>query len=147
MFSAPSAASRGRAEHVHHLLELERLEHVVVRAALHRVDRGLDRAEAGHDHRDRARRLLRDLVEQRDAAHPRHLQVADDEVEGRAARRPPSSSSDRVVDHEYPVLRGADVPAGDECSRPSMSEEVREHVADDLLVVDDESRPPTPPWR
>jgi hypothetical protein len=32
------------------LLDLERLEDVVVGAALHRLDRGLDRAEPGHDH-------------------------------------------------------------------------------------------------
>ena len=62
------------------LVELERLEHVVVGPALHRVDRRLDGAEAGHDHGERVGRCLADGVEQLDAAHARHFQIADDEV-------------------------------------------------------------------
>jgi hypothetical protein len=107
---------------VDHLVELERLEHVVVRAALHRVDRGLDRAEAGHDHGERARRGLADLVEQRDAAHARHLEVADDHV---VVALPELGERARAV------LGGADVVA-------LHPEEIREHVADHLLVVNDE---------
>ncbi len=74
------------------LFDLERLEDVVVGAALHRVDRRLDRAEAGHDDGERVRRRVADGLEQLDAAHARHLEVADDEVvvrvrAARSARR------------------------------------------------------------
>jgi hypothetical protein len=110
------------ADDVDDLLELERLEDVVVSAALHRVDRCLDRAEAGHDHRHGLRRDLADLVEQRDAAHLRHLQVGEDEVVVRAPE---------LVERAGSVLGRADMEA-------FHVEQVREHVADDLLVVDDE---------
>ena len=59
---------------VNDLFDLERLEDVVVRAALHGINRGLDRAEAGHDDGDRVRRRLANRLEQLDAAHARHLQ-------------------------------------------------------------------------
>ena len=49
---------------VDHLLDLERLEQVVVRALLHRLDRGLHRAEAGHEDGQHAEALLLDLLEQ-----------------------------------------------------------------------------------
>ena len=106
------------------LFDLERLEDVVVGAALHRVDRRLDRAEAGHDHGERVRaRRCAICVEQLDAAHARHLEVADDEVVVRAARARSSA-------------RGAVLGRADDVAL--HAEEVREDVADELLVVDDE---------
>ena len=104
------------------LFDLERLEDVVVGAALHRVDRGLDRAEAGHDDGERVGRGLADRLEQLDAAHARHLQIADDEVVVRAIE---------LAERARAVLGGAD----DVAFHP---EEVREDVADELLVVDDQ---------
>ena len=59
--SRRSAARRSsaRLDVQRELLELERLRQVVVRAAAHRLDRGLDRAERGHDDHRRRRRSHR----------------------------------------------------------------------------------------
>ena len=46
------------------LLDLERLQEVVVGALLHRLDRRLDRAKAGHQHREHAEALGLDLLEE-----------------------------------------------------------------------------------
>ena len=108
------------------LFDLERLEDVVVGAALHGVDRGLDRAEAGHDDGERVGGGLADRLEQLDAAHARHLEVADDEVVVRASE---------LGERARAVLRGAHDVA-------FHAEEVREDVADELLVVDDEDARP-----
>jgi hypothetical protein len=107
---------------VHDLLDLERLQDVVVRPALHGVDRGLDRAEAGHDHGQRVGVDLGDLSQQIEAAHTRHLEVADDQVVARA----------------FELLHGARAVlrrAHDVAFHP---EEVRDDVANELFVVDDE---------
>jgi hypothetical protein len=104
------------------LLHLEGLEDVVVGAALHRVDRGLDGAEAGHDDGEGVGRDGADRLEQLDAAHPRHLQVADDEVVVGVAQ---------LSQRRRPVLGGANDVA-------LHAEEVGQDVPDELLVVDDE---------
>jgi hypothetical protein len=104
------------------LLDLERLEDVVVRAILHRLDRALDRAEAGHDHGEDVDVLLGDLLEQLQPRHPRHLEVGDDEV----------VRADAQLDQRLlAVLHRAD-------HVPLERQELREDLADHLLVVDDE---------
>ena len=83
-------------------LHLERLEDVVIRALLHRLDGGLDCPEARHDDRHDVRRVLADGSEQLEAAHVRHLQVAQHQVESVA----------REFDQgRAPVLGGANVEA------------------------------------
>ena len=104
------------------LLDLERLEDVVVGAALHRVDGRLHRAEAGHDDGERVGRGGADRVEQLDAAHARHLEVADDEIVVGVAE---------LRERRRAVLRRAD-------DVPLHAEEVGQDVPDELLVVDDE---------
>ena len=79
-FSAPGAAVEAALDHVHDLLDLEGLEHVVVGAALHRLDGRLDGAEAGHDHRQHLVVRAADGLEQLQAAHARHLEVGDHDV-------------------------------------------------------------------
>ena len=64
-----------------HLLELERLLHVVERAVLHRLDGGRHRSERGHqDHRRRRVQRLGG-AQHVEAVGAAHLQVADDDVE------------------------------------------------------------------
>jgi hypothetical protein len=104
------------------LLDLERLEDVVVGAALHRLDRGLDRAEAGHDHGEDVQALLGDLLEQLQPRQPRHLEVGDDQV----VRPQP-----QLVERLLAVLAGRDLVALE-------LQELGEDLADHLLVVDDE---------
>ena len=103
------------------LLDLEGLEDVVVSAALHRVDRRVDGAEPRHDDGQRAGGRGAVGVEELDAPHARHLQVADDEVVVRVAE---------FLEGGGPILRGAD----DVAFHP---EEIREDVPNELLVVDD----------
>src|SRR5262249_46239015 len=103
------------------LLHLERLEDVVVGAALHRVDGRLHRAEAGHDDRQRVGRRRADLLEQLDAAHARHLQIADHEIV--------------VGDVELAQRRVA--VFGRAPALSSYPGEVRGEGANDFLVVDD----------
>ncbi len=107
---------------VHHLLDAEGLEHVVVGAALHRVDGRLDGAEARHDHRHHVGVVLVDVLEQLDAPHVGHLQVGDHQVVGVRVD---------LGERDAPVFGRADLKAFER-------EKVREDLADDLLVVDHE---------
>jgi hypothetical protein len=129
-FSQPKVLGRelllldAALNHANDLVDLERLQDVVVGAALHRVDRRLDRAEAGHDDGERVRSGRVHLLEQLDAPHPRHLEIADDEVVARVTE---------LVQRRRAVLGRAD-------DVPLHPEEVGEDVANELLVVDDEDR-------
>ncbi len=71
----------GVPQHHQHLVVLERLADVVVRAALHRGDRVLDRrVRRDHQHRQVVVDLP-DLVQRRDAVHAGHHHVDDRGVE------------------------------------------------------------------
>ncbi len=107
---------------VHDLLDLERLEDVVVGAALHGLDGRLDGAEARHDDGQHGQALLGDLLDELEAAHVGHLEIRDHEVVAAAVQL--LERLDAVLD------RVDDVPL--------HVEEVGEDLADDLLVVDDE---------
>jgi hypothetical protein len=63
VFGGQLLALETAAHRVHHFLHLERLHDVVVGATFHRIDRGLDRAEASHDDRHDLRRVMRDRLE------------------------------------------------------------------------------------
>ena len=104
------------------LFDLEGLEDVVVRAPLHRVDGGLDRAEPRHDHGERIGGRGPDRVEQLDPAHARHLEVADDEVVV------------RVVE----LGEGGRAVLGGPHDVTLHPEEIGQDVPDELLVVDNE---------
>jgi hypothetical protein len=67
-------------DHDQQLLEVERLGQVLDRAGPHGLDRGLDRAEGGHDHHRRRVFHRVDLLDQLDAVHAGHLQVGQDHV-------------------------------------------------------------------
>ncbi len=104
------------------LLHLEGLEDVVVGAALHRLDGGLDRAEAGHDHGDHVRRVFLDGAQQLDATHLRHLQVTQHQV----------VMLPRELDERLrAILRGSNDEA-------FHRKEVGQDLTNDLLVVDDQ---------
>jgi len=60
---------------VHHLLDAEGFEHVVVGAVLHRFDGGFDGTEAGHDDGQHWNAQLGDLFDQLKAVHVRHLEI------------------------------------------------------------------------
>ena len=60
---------------------LKGFEHVVERTHLHRFDGGRDRPLPGHDDADEVRIDFQRLAEQLDAVHPRHHQVAQEQVE------------------------------------------------------------------
>ena len=111
-----------RCDDVDDLLDLERLEDVVVGALLHRLDRGLDRAEAGHDHGQHAEPLGLDLLEQLQPRQPRHLEIGDHQIV-----RTQAQLGERLL----AVLDGVDREAFER-------EEVGEDLADHALVVDDE---------
>ena len=104
------------------LLHLERLEDVVVGPLLHRLDRRLDGAEAGHDDREDRDALLGDLLDQLEAAQVGHLQIRDDQVVAALVQ---------LLEGQRAVLDGVhDVPL--------HGQEVGQDLADHLLVVDDQ---------
>ena len=59
------------------LVEVDRLRQVIVRADAHRLDRGLDRAEAGDQDHRQVELLGPHPVQERQPVHARHAQVAD----------------------------------------------------------------------
>ena len=63
------------------LTEAEGLEHVVVRALLHRCAGRLERGETRHDDRDQIRVVLACLANQLDAVHLRHHDVREENDE------------------------------------------------------------------
>ena len=63
-----------------HLLDLERLLHVVERADLHRLDGGVDRAERRHQDHGGVRLQRLGRAEHVHAVAAAHLQVAQDDV-------------------------------------------------------------------
>ena len=62
----PAAPERARDQHLD-LVEIERLGHKIVGAALHRRDRGVDRAVSRHHDADRRMRQLEGALDQRHA--------------------------------------------------------------------------------
>ena len=111
---------------VHDLFDLERLQDVVVRAALHGIDRGLDGAEAGHDHGQRVGMGAGDFAQQIQPAHFGHLQVTDD----------------HVVAGALELVRCAHAVFGRAHDIALHTEEVGDDVADEFLVIDDENPRP-----
>ncbi len=107
---------------VNDLLHLERLEDVVVGPLLHRLDRRLDGAEAGHDDRDDRDALLADLLDQLEPTHVGHLQIRDDQVVAALVQ---------LLEGQRAVLDGVD-------DVPLHGQEVGQDLADHLLVVDDQ---------
>jgi hypothetical protein len=77
LFAAPRQALNDGGQHD---IDLEGLQDVVIRPRLHRVDRGVDRSEAGHHDRERVGVQTGDLGEQLQTPELRHLQVADDDI-------------------------------------------------------------------
>ena len=100
--------------------EVERLAQVVGRAQLDRLDRGLDRRVAGHQHRLAARIDVADGAQHVEAAEVRHPQVDHDEIGA-----PRLQLRDRVA----AVRARQRVVAG-------PLREPADHVEDALFVVD-----------
>ena len=74
---------RRRERARHELLQLwhvERFQHVIIRAVLHRLDRRLRRTEGGHDDHRRLRVKLPQPLQRLDAADAAHAHVHDHEV-------------------------------------------------------------------
>ena len=77
------APHRQRArQHRYDRPEVERLENVVEGAALHGLDRRVDRAMAGHQEAHQVGVNLLCRAQQRDAVHARHHEVGNQDVEG-----------------------------------------------------------------
>ena len=70
-----------------HLVEIERLVDVVIRAELHRLDGVLDRGERRHQDDQRLRRLLLDLAQHAQAIAVGQLEVEQDEIDADCAAR------------------------------------------------------------
>ena len=106
-----------------HLLDLERLRHVVEGADLHRLDGRLDRAERGHQD-DRRRRVQRPRGAQHvEAVGAAHVDVADDDVEAALVQ---------------PLERGVAVGGlVDVVAR--VGERAREPAAQRVVIVGDEN--------
>ncbi len=102
------------------LLDLERLENVVVRAVLHGLDGGFHGAEAGHDHGQDRDAELGDLFDQIEPVHLGHLEVRDDQVV--AALLQLLQGLHAVLDGAYHVAL--------------QTQKVRQNLADHTLVVD-----------
>jgi hypothetical protein len=81
-FASSTARRSTRALHgADHLLGLERLGRVTERARAHRVDRGVDAAERGHQHDRRVGPQLAQLADQLEPGFSRHLDVGEHDVE------------------------------------------------------------------
>jgi hypothetical protein len=101
--------------------DLERLQNVVVGAALHGVDRRFDGAETGHDDGERVGRDFGDRFQELHAAHARHLEVADDEVVVRATQLGERARAVLGRAHHIPL----------------HPQELGQDLANALLIVDD----------
>ena len=100
----------------------ERLLQKVEGAELHGLDRGIDRSVRGeHDHFE-IRVQLPSALEQREAAHARHLQIRDHEVETEPAER---------RQRAFSVVRPRSVVA-------RRLEHVDRKLAEPFFVIDDE---------
>jgi hypothetical protein len=110
------------AQDQHHLVGLERLGDVVVGAALHRLERHVERAERRHHDHRRAQPALADLVDQRQPVELRHPDVREHHVVGAA-----SQLRERLLRRAH---RGRLVALA--------REQHHQHVAQPLFVVDDE---------
>src|SRR6185436_9179210 len=76
----------GRGPHTHQQFVSEkRLLNEVDGAELHRFDRGIDRAEAGHDHEDGVDAILAKLAQNVDTGKTGHAHVGQNDVERSAA--------------------------------------------------------------
>ena len=72
-----------RRSHPHQqLVAEERLLHEIDGAELHRLDRRVDGAEAGHDDERGIDAEIAQLAEDVEAGNPRHAHVGEDDVEG-----------------------------------------------------------------
>ena len=103
------------------LVAVEWLLDVVVRAELHRFDRGLHGGKRGHQHHRHFRLELLDLGQQFDPRHLRHLQIRDDQINLRARQ---ASQRDRAL-------------IGRDDFVPFASQNGGERVSHHVLVVDD----------
>ena len=106
----------------HHVRALERLGDEVVRAFLHRIDRGLDRAVRGHQHdlglrRDRLRR-----AQQVHAGGLRHHEIGEQHADAVLAED---------IEAGRPIGRGEDGQA-------LAAKDLRQRLDDRRLVIDDE---------
>ncbi len=100
----------GRAHAHQQLVAKERLLHEVDGAELHRLDRGLDRAKAGHHDERRVDAHVAELAQDVDAREPRHPHVRQDDVEGAAPGELESFFAGRDLLHG--VAGGPQHPAG-----------------------------------
>ena len=73
----------GLREHHVELVEVDRLREEVLRAELHRLDRGFDRAVGGEHDAEDAGPLRADLLEEREAVAAGHPHVGEQDVRGR----------------------------------------------------------------
>ena len=81
VFQAQVAHLDGGGQDGQESLQLKRFEHVIDGAQFDRLDGGLHRALPGHDDPDQIRMNIQPRLQQRNAAHLWHHQVADQHVE------------------------------------------------------------------
>ena len=120
-FIALDAASASKRRFLE-LRNVERLEHVIVRAALHRLDRGLRRAVGGHHDDDLLRVDLAQFLQRIETALLAHADVHHDQV---------GMMFPRHLDALVARLGALDVER-------FLLEQTAEGIMNVLLVVDDE---------
>ena len=98
---------------------VDRLEQVVVRAELHRLDGRVDRGVPGHHDRRDGQVALADLADQVEAVDPGQAEVGDDQ---------------REVPLDEPLQGGGPV-VGDLDPAVGQGEQLRELLTDQLAVV------------
>ena len=76
----------GPGQHGQHGLQSKRLEDIVERPELHRIDGRLNRSMSGHHDTDEVRIDLKTRAHQREAIHFRHHQISKQHVKGLLAQ-------------------------------------------------------------
>ena len=99
------------------------LHDVIIRAELHRLDRGLGRAERGHQDHHRLRLRAAEHLQGFDAGHPAHAVVEQDDVGLVALRERDAGFAAVGFDHRVALA----------------SERALERVAQVFIVIDDEN--------
>lgn len=117
-----AAGGKGLVDERDQLGLIERLHHVVVGAELHRLDRGLRRAERGHqdDHRPRLRAA--EHLQGLDAGHAAHAVIEEDHVGLVALGGDDAGLTAVCFDHRVAEAR----------------ERATQRVAEVLVVIDDQ---------
>ncbi len=158
---------RSARDHSEQLVAANGLHDVLERAVLHGAHGGLQRGRAGHEHHGDLDAPLAKELEQIDPAEPRHVDVADDDVEGpaldqlgggravgtrghgvaRCAQHAARRAQDRglVVDDEHRELRNGLHVVAQTVAGPAVRARISHEVPRSPRLA--RRRAPRGPWR